>query len=114
MATNHAREVECDLEIACTRDGTILGLRGHVYADMGAYIRTNGAVGRRNVAQFLPGPYRIRDVAIAVEALMTNKTPVGTYRGARPLRGGLLSRAAARHRGRAISASIRRRSAAAT
>ena len=31
MATNHAREAECDLEIACTRDGTILGLRGHAY-----------------------------------------------------------------------------------
>src|SRR5919197_557869 len=41
MATNHSREVDCELEIACTRDGAILGLRGHVYADMGAYIRTN-------------------------------------------------------------------------
>jgi carbon-monoxide dehydrogenase large subunit len=30
MATNHSREVDCDLEIACTRDGVILGLRGHV------------------------------------------------------------------------------------
>src|SRR5207247_3439195 len=42
MATNHSREVDCELEIACRRDGVILGLRGHVYGDMGAYIRTNG------------------------------------------------------------------------
>jgi len=81
MATNHSREVDCDLEIACTRDGVILGLRGHVWADMGAYIRTNGGVVPAKAAQFLPGPYRIRDVAFTVEALVTSKTPVGTLRG---------------------------------
>jgi aerobic carbon-monoxide dehydrogenase large subunit len=80
MATNHSREVDCDIEIACTRDGVILGLRGHVYGDMGAYIRTNGGVVPAKAAQFLPGPYRIRDVAITVEALVTSKTPVGTVR----------------------------------
>ena len=80
MATNHSREVDCDLEIACTRDGAILGLRGHIYGDMGAYIRTNGGVVPAKAAQFLPGPYRIRDVAITVEAFVTSKTPVGTYR----------------------------------
>jgi carbon-monoxide dehydrogenase large subunit len=80
MATNHSREVDCDLEIACTRDGVILGLRGHIYGDMGAYIRTNGGVVPAKAGQFLPGPYRIRDVAITVEALMTSKTPVGTLR----------------------------------
>ena len=58
----------------------ILGLRGHIYGDMGAYIRTNGGVVPAKAGQFLPGPYRIRDVAITVEALMTSKTPVGTLR----------------------------------
>ena len=79
-ATNHSREVDCEIEIACTRDGTILGLRGHVYADMGAYIRTNGGVVPAKAAQFLPGPYRIRDIALTVEAFVTSKTPVGTLR----------------------------------
>ena len=32
-----------------TRDGTILALRGHAFADIGAYMRTNGATG---VAQY--------------------------------------------------------------
>ena len=59
MCLNHAREAECDVEIACTREGTILGLRGHAYVDVGAYMRTNGAVGARNIAQFMSGPYRI-------------------------------------------------------
>ena len=80
MATNHSREMECDVEIACRRDGTILALRGHIYGDMGAYMRTNGGVVPAKAAQFLPGPYRIRDIAITVEMLATNKTPVGTMR----------------------------------
>lgn len=80
-AANHARDVECELEIACARDGAILGLRGHAYADIGAYIRTNGATAARNVAQVLSGPYRVPNIHIDVSLLVTNKTPVGTYRG---------------------------------
>ncbi|HEY4921983.1 MAG TPA: xanthine dehydrogenase family protein molybdopterin-binding subunit [Xanthobacteraceae bacterium] len=81
MAMNHAREAEADVEIACTREGKILGLRGHTFTDMGAYMRTNGAVGSRNIAQFMSGPYRIEHIDIDVTLFMTNKTPVGTYRG---------------------------------
>ncbi|HEY2186377.1 MAG TPA: xanthine dehydrogenase family protein molybdopterin-binding subunit, partial [Xanthobacteraceae bacterium] len=81
MTVNHARQAECDVEIACTRDGIILGLRGHAFVDVGAYMRTNGAVGARNVAQFMSGPYRIENIDIDVSLLLTNKTPVGTYRG---------------------------------
>jgi len=81
MTVNHAREAECDVEIACTRDGTILALRGHAFVDVGAYMRTTGAVGARNVAQFMSGPYRIPNIDIDVALNLTNKTPVGTYRG---------------------------------
>jgi carbon-monoxide dehydrogenase large subunit len=81
MAMNHAREAEADVEIACAEDGTILGLRGHTHTNMGAYMRTNGAVGARNIAQFMSGPYRIPHIDIDVSLWMTNKTPVGTYRG---------------------------------
>src|SRR3954469_23817063 len=80
VATNHSREVDCEVEIACRRDGTILGIRGHIFADMGAYIRTNGGVVPAKAAQFIPGPYRIKDVALTVEAFVTSKTPVGTLR----------------------------------
>jgi aerobic carbon-monoxide dehydrogenase large subunit len=81
MAMNHAREAEVDVEIACTREGTILGLRGQVHVDMGAYMRTNGAVGARNIAQFMSGPYRVANIKLQSSLWMTNKTPVGTYRG---------------------------------
>jgi aerobic carbon-monoxide dehydrogenase large subunit len=81
IAMNHAREAWTDLEIACARDGTILALRGEIHNDMGAYMRTNGAVGARNVCQFLAGPYRVPHVKVDSLLWMTNKTPVGTYRG---------------------------------
>src|SRR5262249_23242817 len=80
-ATNHARNAECELEIACEADGTILALRGHAHTDQGAYIRTNGPTAARNIAQVLTGPYRIPHVRIDVSLMMTNKTPSGTYRG---------------------------------
>ncbi len=81
MSTNHARDAECELEIACERDGTILGLRGRARTDMGAYVRTVGATPSRNIAQVMSGPYRIPNVRIEVTLLLTNKTPVATYRG---------------------------------
>jgi carbon-monoxide dehydrogenase large subunit len=81
LATNHARDAECELEIACARDGTILGLRGQAFTDLGAYLRTVGATASRNIAQVMSGPYRIPHIHIDVSFLMTNKTPSGTYRG---------------------------------
>jgi carbon-monoxide dehydrogenase large subunit len=80
LSANHSREIDCDVEIACRRDGTLVGLRARVYADMGAYIRTNAGVVPAKAGQFLLGPYRFPNVHIEVTALMTNKTPTGTYR----------------------------------
>ncbi len=81
VSATHAREAECEIEIACRADGTITGLRGHIHTDMGAYVRGNGVIGSRNVAQFLSGPYRIENIESDVTLVMTNKSPVGTYRG---------------------------------
>jgi carbon-monoxide dehydrogenase large subunit len=81
IASNHARDAECELEIACARDGTILALRGTGSADLGAYLRTNGVTAARNTAQVLTGPYRVANVHFDMALLLTNKTPSGTYRG---------------------------------
>jgi carbon-monoxide dehydrogenase large subunit len=81
MALSHARDAACDLEIACTRDGTILALRGEAFADIGAYVRTNGATAGRNISQIMSGPYRIPHIRMDVNLVITNKTPSGTYRG---------------------------------
>ena len=99
MATNHSREIACDLEIACMRDGRIAGLRGTFYADMGAYTRTNGGVVPAKAAQFVLGPYRIPNVAFDV-AIYPHQQDAGRHLSrARPLRGEFLPRIAARHCG---------------
>ena len=81
LAITHAREAECELEIACRRDGVILALRGRAWSDMGAYIRPNGVTAPRNLAQMIPGPYRIPHLHMEVAMILSNKTPSGSYRG---------------------------------
>jgi carbon-monoxide dehydrogenase large subunit len=80
-AMNHAREMSAEIEIACRRDGTVIGMRGTIDVDLGAYVRTNGFTGPRNAAQFVVGPYQVPHVAIDAAVYVTNKTPAGTYRG---------------------------------
>jgi carbon-monoxide dehydrogenase large subunit len=81
MSIGHSRETECDLEIALDRDGTILGLRGDIWVDIGAYARPNGMTPVRNVTQFTTGPYRVAHQQVRTHAMVTNKTPSGTFRG---------------------------------
>ena len=81
MAIAHSRETECEIEIALDAEGMILGLRGDIFVDIGAYVRPNGMTPVRNVAQFTSGPYRIPNIDLRAHAFVTNKTPAGTYRG---------------------------------
>ena len=81
MAANHARQADADVEIACDKDGRVLGLRGTIDIDIGAYVRTNGFTAARNVAQFMSGPYDVANIALDSACYVTNKTPSGTYRG---------------------------------
>ncbi len=81
VAIGHSRETECDIELAFDESGTILGLRGDVFVDIGAYVRPNGMTPVRNLAQFLTGPYVVPNIELHSHALVTNKTPSGTFRG---------------------------------
>ena len=80
LAMNHAREMYADVEIACRRDGKVLGLRGTVDIDLGAYVRTNGITPPRNVIQFMAGAYDVPNIQLDAIIYATNKTPTGTYR----------------------------------
>jgi len=81
LAMNHAREMEADLEVAYESDGRILGLRGRVFVDNGAYLRTNGLTAPNNVSQVMSGPYKVPNIHLESVVQLTNKTPCGTYRG---------------------------------
>ena len=62
IAANHAREAECELQIACRYDGTILALQSDVCVDVGAYNRTNGMVAARNLLTAAEMPYSIATI----------------------------------------------------
>ena len=67
LTCNHAREFDCDLELLCRRDGTILAVRGRINGNIGAYIRSNATIAPRNIAQFFSGPYRIPNIHIELD-----------------------------------------------
>ena len=79
-SANHSRQVECEIEIAAKRDGTLLGMRAHMYGDMGAYIRTHGGLVPSSAASLLTGPYRVPAYQATVSCVITNKMGMGTYR----------------------------------
>jgi carbon-monoxide dehydrogenase large subunit len=79
-AANHSRDVLCEIEIAAQRDGTLLGMRAHVYGDMGAYIRTHGGLVPSSTAALLMGPYRLPAYQCTVSCVLTNKMGLGTFR----------------------------------
>jgi carbon-monoxide dehydrogenase large subunit len=81
VSINHARDVSCSIEMACRRDGTILGLRGETFVDIGAYVRPSITNTVRIVAQFLSGPYRIPNIHVQSTGRLSNKTPAGVFRG---------------------------------
>jgi len=80
MATNHARQVEYQVEIAFDREGRILGLRALIHADIGAYVRTAALVPAEFGAALFPGPYRVPSYHCDLWSVVTNKTPAGTLR----------------------------------
>ncbi len=81
VATNHAREQEHDIEMAADRDGRLLGFRVRGWCDHGAYVRTQGLLPAVLPMFHLPGPYQWQAFSMDLDAVLTNRTPVGTYRG---------------------------------
>jgi len=81
IAANHAREQLHEISLAFDEDQRLLGLRCEAYMDSGAYIRTHGAVVATLTAGLMSGPYRLPAMHCRVHVVLTNKTPVGTYRG---------------------------------
>ena len=71
-----------EVELAAQKDGTILGVRSRVLADMGAHLEPYTAFVPTVVAELQTGCYRIPASQNTLLAVYTNKTPTGPYRGA--------------------------------
>lgn len=80
-ATVHGRGAAVDLELGLNADGTIAGLRATVVLDCGATPYMAGAGSGVVTAAMLTGPYRVTDALSELVAVVTNKTPIGAYRG---------------------------------
>ncbi len=80
VSTTHGRDIRARLEVAVDRGGRILGIRGEVVADLGAY--PLGAALPAIATRILSGAYDIRAGRVRALGVYTNKTPLGAYRGA--------------------------------
>ncbi len=79
----HARDQQVEVEAAVAEDGRLLAMRSRIVSGAGAYSifpRTSVVEGNM-LGRTLPGPYRLRDYAYAVEVAATNKPSLAHYRG---------------------------------
>ncbi len=88
----HGRAQVQRVELGARFDGTLVGMRVDLLADMGAY--PIGAYLPTTTQEMLPGVYRFPAVACRGRSVVTNATPVAPYRGAgRPEATALVERA---------------------
>jgi carbon-monoxide dehydrogenase large subunit len=82
-AALHAKEQVIDVEAALDSDGTIIGLRATCHGDAGAYscAATSALIEPWYAASMMPGVLRVRHYETRIMATLTNKTPIGAYRG---------------------------------
>jgi carbon-monoxide dehydrogenase large subunit len=80
LSTVHARDQVHHVELAVSRDGELLGVKDEIFADLGAFhIMSLGP--QLVTIGTLPGAYKIKNWHIKLHCVVTNKTPVGAYRG---------------------------------
>ena len=92
LGLTHGRAQVQHVEIGARRDGTLVGMRVDLVADMGAY--PIAAFLPTTTQEMLSGVYVIPRIACRGRAVLTNATPVGPYRGAgRPEATALVERA---------------------
>jgi aerobic carbon-monoxide dehydrogenase large subunit len=79
----HGREQTHRLQAAAASDGRILGIRADIRTDSGAYAQWPWGAGTdaAQADQGMTGPYDIANYARSVSAVITNKVPMGPYRG---------------------------------
>ncbi len=82
LATTHGRDVIGYIDLAAKRDGTILGLKARLIADIGAYQALWTAEIPTGAQAMLSNVYDIPAVRSELVEVFTNKTPTDAYRGA--------------------------------
>jgi len=83
MVSTQAREQVHKASAAVRADGRVLGIRADIYADNGAYScwPVSAALDMGQAADNVTGPYDIPNYERRAYAVVTNKAPMGPYRG---------------------------------
>ena len=81
LLTYHGRGMSLDVEAAVKSDGTFLGIRVSIVADLGAYFYFTSPFPLFNAARRITGPYQVPAVHAQLLGVITNKTPTAAYRG---------------------------------
>ncbi|HEV8677127.1 MAG TPA: xanthine dehydrogenase family protein molybdopterin-binding subunit [Methylomirabilota bacterium] len=68
------------IQTAVRRDGTLLGRRGEIHLDAGAYANQEPRMAKK-AGYRLVGPYRVPHVEVHAYAVFTNSVSAGAYRG---------------------------------
>ncbi len=71
-----------ELELAVDANGKLLGLRGRILADLGAFLIGINTFMAARSAMMLPGVYNLPAIDIEVIGVLTNRAPIFSYRGA--------------------------------
>jgi carbon-monoxide dehydrogenase large subunit len=82
QATVHGRDQIQDIEICSKADGTLLGLKVELLADMGAYLQLVTPGVPILGAFMFPGIYKFDAYSFSCRGVFTTKTPTDAYRGA--------------------------------
>ena len=82
MLCFHGRGHSIDMEAAAKRDGTLLGIRVQITADLGAFFFMSTPTVPILTSHRLTGPYRTPAMSVEVVGVATNKSVTGAYRGA--------------------------------
>ncbi len=82
VATSHGRDIIGYVELAAKRDGTVLGMKLRLIADVGAYNFLFTAMIPTLTMLMANATYNIPAIRVTVTEVYTNKTPTDAYRGA--------------------------------
>ena len=82
VATSHGRGQAQYVQAAYKKDGTLLGMKLKIYADLGAYAQVISHVIPTLTPSLAPGVYACRDIGWTTIGVFTNKIPYDAYRGA--------------------------------
>jgi carbon-monoxide dehydrogenase large subunit len=78
----HGRDQIDEIELAVKNDGTILGLRCRIIADLGAYYQLLTPLIPTLTALMICGCYKIPAARVEIAGVLTNKMSTDAYRGA--------------------------------